>query len=82
MQHVDILAPHSDADSGLPPVSSLGVVSAGPSVCALHHVLTIHVVSLYVKTSLPDSIASPQTNPLRDGSVLLLCFGQLDLGAK
>lgn len=33
-------------------------------------------------SSLPDGVASPETNPLRDGTVLLLSFGKLLLGAE
>lgn len=45
-----------DTETGLAPVSSLGVV--------------------------PDGVAGPQANPLRDGAVLLLRFGKLLLGAE
>lgn len=30
----------------------------------------------------PDGVTGAQTDPLRDGSVLLLCFRKLDLGAE
>lgn len=33
-------------------------------------------------SSLPDGVASPETNPLRYGTVLLLSFGKLLLGAE
>lgn len=32
--------------------------------------------------NLPDGVAGAQTNPLRDGAVLLLSFGKLLLGAE
>lgn len=31
---------------------------------------------------LPDGVTGPQTNPLGDGTVLLLSFGKLLLGAE
>ena len=31
---------------------------------------------------LPDGVTSSQSNPLRNGSVLLLCSGELDLRAE
>ena len=45
-----------DTETGLAPVSSLGVV--------------------------PDGVAGPQANPLRDGAVLLLRARKLLLGAE
>jgi hypothetical protein len=33
-------------------------------------------------TGLPDGVSGPQANPLRDGSILLLCFCKLNLCAK
>lgn len=35
-----------------------------------------------LKVVVPDGVASPQADPLRDGSVLLLRFGKLLLGAE
>jgi hypothetical protein len=33
-------------------------------------------------TGIPDGVSSPQTDPLRDGSILLLSLCKLDLGAE
>ena len=35
-----------------------------------------------MERDLPDGVAGAQTNPLRDGAVLLLSFGKLLLGAE
>jgi len=82
-----------DTETGLAPVSSLGVVP----VC----VMSVSCTSLFVavvvissvahcdwrgrvccRQSIPDSVAGPQANPLRDGAVLLLRAGKLLLGAE
>jgi len=80
--------PHLNADTSLAPVSSLRVVSTHKSPLApLTSPIAAESCGLYdsrqpSRDHVPDRIASPKTNPLRDGTVLLLCLGELLLRAE
>jgi hypothetical protein len=83
-----------DTETGLAPVSSLGVVpvDAMSVSCSHYRVVVFLVVSssddrkrqecAYRGRSVPDGVAGPQANPLRDGAVLLLRARKLLLGAE
>jgi hypothetical protein len=64
-------------------IHTLVLHSSPPSLCIsrpLFRVLKSNQVLL--REVVPDGITGPETNPLRDGSVLLLCSGELDFCAE
>jgi hypothetical protein len=69
-----------DAEAGLAPVTSLGVVTVCRTLCQR----TVAASSFRDagRHDVPDGVTGPQTDPLGDGAVLLLSFGKLDLGAE
>jgi hypothetical protein len=79
-----------DTETGLAPVSSLGVVPESLSVVI--HCVARHRSWNFVQKArprrgvgrqiVPDGVAGPQANPLGDGAVLLLRAGKLLLGAE
>lgn len=71
-----------DADTGLAPMPTFGVVSVPPN-----HILISWMVPCSRRKSLeevnaPDRIPRSQSNPLRDRTVLFLRFRELLLGAE
>lgn len=73
-----------DANSGLAPMSSLGVVSEHvPSVfCSSGGSQIGDSICRYRRLRIPDCVASSETDPLWDRTILLLCFRKLLLGAE
>lgn len=73
-----------DADSGLAPMSSLGVVSEHVPLVLCSSVASQMWASLLRggQLSIPDCVASSETDPLWDRTILLLSFGKLLLGAE
>ena len=80
-----------DTEAGLAPVSPLGVVAAEIVGLAGRYcgadverkmVMLDSVSSNEVVENVPDSVTGPQADPLGDGTVLLLGFGKLLLGAE
>lgn len=78
------MASSLNADSGLAPMSSLGVVSEHiplvlcPSSCPQIGAS----IARGGRLSIPDCVASSETDPLWDRTILLLGFGKLELGAE
>ena len=82
---------HLDAETGLAPVTSLGVVSGGMLVNLISIVCPGLVVAGVSKTQVimdwirkfegalvvPNGVSGSETNPLRDRAVLLLRLGKL-----
>lgn len=76
------VASRLDADAGLAPMSPLGVVAVSLSV-RLSIIRMLRIAGEQrVGEAVPDGVARPQADPLRDGAVLLLSFGKLLLGAE
>lgn len=78
-----------DTNTSLAPVSSLRIVStqASPLATTTNPNKTPNAAGHHgprqsSKNNIPDRIASSQANPLRDGTVLLLGFGELLLRAE
>ena len=85
------MASCSDTDAGLAPMSSLGVVSMVVRVSPCPFILSSHAVSssnslfdmgFAIGVAVPDGVVGPQSNPLRDRAVLLLCLRKLLLRAE
>jgi len=79
---------HLDAETGLAPVASLGVVSSQklsvlPSLASFHAQFLVPMLWEQAGQNLvPDGVTSPQADPLGNGPVLLLGLGKLLLGAE
>ena len=74
-----IVLHHLDSDPSLPPVTSLGIVSA------ITTTVSLCPFSLALKSqrrSLPDGVPGPQADPLGDGTVLFLRSRELLLCAE
>lgn len=69
-----------DAEAGLAPVSPLGVVSTSTAsvYCTLCPASSIAIRG----DAIPDGVTGPQSDPLRDGAVLLLRLRELLLRAE
>ena len=70
----------SDTDAGLAPVTTLSVIPGGTEkkVSAKRFMLNYYRELGHR----PNGVAGPQTNPLRNGPVLLLSFGKLHFRAE
>lgn len=83
---VVVVASRLDTDAGLAPVPPLGVVSVGISIspCSVLQMPSLLLLfdAIVLSVVVPDGVAGPQSNPLRDRAVLLLRLCELLLRAE